>query len=101
MVFTEDLDEPPLTDEEARRILWPDSIIEIARNVQAIPPPGVEAVREKFRLGDFRFGEGREEKTLVVTGEKQLRSEHDVQVGLLKGGRPGTSSSGEDGGGKK
>ncbi|KAM6507888.1 hypothetical protein FSOLCH5_013087 [Fusarium solani] len=78
----EEIDEPPLTVEEARRILWPDEVIEA---VAPPPPPGVEGIREKFRAGDPAFEERLEEKTLVPTGDKQLRSEHDRRVGLLKG----------------
>ncbi|KAM5353271.1 hypothetical protein ACJZ2D_016829 [Fusarium nematophilum] len=77
-------DEPPLTVEEAHRILWPDDAEE--PTPCATPhPPEVEGIREKFRAGDPAFTDGLEEKTLVPTGDKQLRSEHDRRVGLLKG----------------
>ncbi|KAF5022667.1 hypothetical protein F66182_5285 [Fusarium sp. NRRL 66182] len=89
------IDEPPLTVEEAHRILWPDEAIQAAETPVSIPPAGVEGIREKFRAGDlaFDFDAGTEEKTLVPTGEKQLRSERDRQVGLLKGGQPSGGES--------
>ncbi|POR34990.1 Uncharacterized protein TPAR_04815 [Tolypocladium paradoxum] len=98
-VVTAAIDEPPLTDEEARRILWPESIDPDPPVSIAVAPPGAEGLREKFRVGDPSFSEGLEEKTLVVTGEKQLRSEHDRRVGMLKkdDGRPSTSGSKSDG----
>ncbi|KAF4338695.1 hypothetical protein FBEOM_7401 [Fusarium beomiforme] len=80
------IDEPPLTVEEANRILWPEEAIRASESPLSIPPSGIEGIREKFRAGDPAFDAGLEEKTLVPTGEKQLRSEHDRQVGLLKGG---------------
>ncbi|RFN55475.1 hypothetical protein FIE12Z_121 [Fusarium flagelliforme] len=81
-------DEPPLTVEEAHRILWPDDAIKASESPLPTLHPGTEGIREKFRAGDPAFHLGLEEKTLVPTGEKQLRSEHDRQVGLLKGGEP-------------
>ncbi|KAF5534960.1 hypothetical protein FMEXI_11041 [Fusarium mexicanum] len=80
------IDEPPLTVEEANRILWPEDAIRASESPLPIAPTGIEGIREKFRAGDPAFDAGLEEKTLVPTGEKQLRSEHDRQVGLLKGG---------------
>ncbi|KYK58117.1 hypothetical protein DCS_05130 [Drechmeria coniospora] len=71
--------EPTMTEEEARRILWPDSDPE---TTPAVVPRGTVGCREKFRPGDPSFS-GVEEKTLVVMGEKQLRSEHDRRVGLI------------------
>lgn len=82
------IDEPPLTVEEANRILWPEDAIRASELPLPIGPTGIEGIREKFRAGDPAFDAGLEEKTLVPTGEKQLRSEHDRQVGLLKGGDP-------------
>ncbi|CEI63869.1 unnamed protein product [Fusarium venenatum] len=82
------IDEPPLTVEEAHRILWPDDAIKASELPLPTAHPGAEGIREKFRAGDPAFHLGLEEKTLVPTGEKQLRSEHDRQVGLLKGGEP-------------
>ncbi|KAF4945840.1 hypothetical protein FGADI_11636 [Fusarium gaditjirri] len=79
------IDEPPLTVEEANRILWPEDAIRASESPLPISPTGIEGIREKFRAGDPAFDVGLEEKTLVPTGEKQLRSEHDRQVGLLKG----------------
>ncbi|KAH7256292.1 hypothetical protein BKA59DRAFT_391839 [Fusarium tricinctum] len=80
------IDEPPLTVEEAHRILWPDDAIQASESPSYTPSAGVEGIREKFRAGDPAFDAGLEEKTLLPTGEKQLRSEHDRQVGILKGG---------------
>lgn len=78
-IVTTEIDEPPLTEDEARRILWPEEAIE------AEPPaPMEEGLREKFRVGDLSMAEV-EDKSLVPTGDKQLRSEHDRRVGLLKG----------------
>ncbi|KAI1058219.1 hypothetical protein LB506_001147 [Fusarium annulatum] len=82
------IDEPPLTVEEANRILWPEDAIRASESPLPISPTGIEGIREKFRAGDPAFDAGLEEKTLVPTGEKQLRSEHDRQVGILKGGDP-------------
>ncbi|KAG6036488.1 hypothetical protein E4U41_005710 [Claviceps citrina] len=95
------VDEPAMTDEEARRILWPDPI------APDPPPPPIRLSlpsreggggqhREKFLAGDaLLFAHGLEDKTLVVTGDKQLRSELDRRKGLLKKG-----SGDEDGGGR-
>ncbi|KAK7409361.1 hypothetical protein QQX98_008486 [Neonectria punicea] len=88
VIQTEEIDEPPLTVEEANRILWPESAIQAVSPPITSPPPGVEGQREKFRVGDPALAEGLEEKTLVPTGDKQLRSEHDRRVGLLKGKDP-------------
>ncbi|KAH6885274.1 hypothetical protein B0T10DRAFT_92108 [Thelonectria olida] len=92
---TEEIDEPPLTEEEARRILWPDEAIEAVESPITGPPIGVEGLREKFRVGDLSLAEGLEDKTLVPTGEKQLRSEHDRRVGLLKGKGDDSEESGK------
>ncbi|KPM36337.1 hypothetical protein AK830_g10235 [Neonectria ditissima] len=88
VIQTDVIDEPPLTVEEANRILWPESAIQAVSPPIANPPPGVEGQREKFRVGDPALSEGLEEKTLVPTGDKQLRSEHDRRIGLLKGKDP-------------
>ncbi|KHO01332.1 uncharacterized protein MAM_00333 [Metarhizium album ARSEF 1941] len=83
---TVDIEEPPtpMTDEEARRILWPDTIIAESSTPFSLPPPGMKAIREKFRAGNRLFAEALEDKTLVITGDKQLRSELDQRIGLLK-----------------
>jgi hypothetical protein len=78
------IEEPPMTDEEARRILWPDPITPESPTPLRIPSPEVEGIREKFRMGDPSFMEALEDKTLVITGDKQLRSELDRRIGLLK-----------------
>ncbi|RDA88335.1 hypothetical protein CP532_5586 [Ophiocordyceps camponoti-leonardi (nom. inval.)] len=116
---------PPMTDEEVRRILWPDVLSPepeprkqgINRNsyshrrssrnmnnsrINKLDEKGEDGggegeeetssaparrpgggPREKFLMGDAAFAE---EKMLVVTGEKQLRSDHERRVGLLVGG---------------
>ncbi|KAI5467945.1 hypothetical protein BGZ63DRAFT_40186 [Mariannaea sp. PMI_226] len=94
---TEDIDEPPLTEEEARRILWPDEAIKAVESPISAPPLGVEGLREKFRVGDLALVKSLEDKTLVPTGEKQLRIEHDRRIGLLKSKE---DAPGEDGEGK-
>ncbi|KAF4464129.1 hypothetical protein FALBO_9042 [Fusarium albosuccineum] len=94
----ENVDEPPLTVEEARKILWPDEAIEASAPPTPHPPPGVEGIREKFRAGDPAFGDDLEEKTLVPTGDKALRSEHDRRVGLLKGDEASDGCGGRRGG---
>jgi hypothetical protein len=94
LMSTEDIYEPPMTEEEARRILWPDHLVVTPPSERGAVLPGVEGLREKFRVGDISFIEGLEDKTLVKTETKQLRSDHDQRVGLLKeDGRPSSSSS--------
>lgn len=87
---------PPLevlTEEEARRIIWPDSPVpspgEETREGEAStltdPPPlymdgaEPEGAKEKFRAEDALFTEG---KVLSVVETKQLTAEHDVYVGM-------------------
>lgn len=91
--------EPPLTDEEARRILWPDAVNaedeERERRRKAAsgtPPPDV--VREKFRFEDRSLMEGLEDKSLKRPEEKQLRSEAEKTVGLHKGRPPENAEAG-------
>lgn len=94
VTLTEDIDEPPLTEEEAHRILWPEAAIRAVSSPMIVqPPPGVEGIREKFRVGDFSLLEDLEEKTLIPAGDKTLRSEHDRRVGLLKDKDDGGGSS--------
>ncbi|KAK1237123.1 hypothetical protein MKX07_006002 [Trichoderma sp. CBMAI-0711] len=94
LVSTEDIEEPPMTEEEARRILWPDHMVVTPPPQRGAVPPGVEGLREKFRVGDISFIEGLEDKTLAKTETKLLRSDHDERAGLLKqDGRPSSSSS--------
>ena len=102
VIMTEDIDEPPLTEEEARNILWPESAIRAICPPITSPPPGVEGLREKFRVGDPAFAlEGLEEKTLVPIGDKQLRSEHDRRVGILKPKGGASDGTGEGSTGSK
>ncbi|KAG8406644.1 hypothetical protein J3458_020985 [Metarhizium acridum] len=87
------IEEPLMTDEEARRILWPDPIVSESPTPTKPPSPGVEVIHEKFRVGDPSFVVALEDKTLVITGDKQLRSELDRRIGLSKKGdnRPNSS----------
>ena len=87
-----------LTEEEARRIIWPDSplpepepdvelsdikgknpIVVMAPSNGRAPLP--EGSREKFRAEDALFTE---EKMLCVMDTKQLTIEHDNYVGMHK-----------------
>lgn len=83
-VTTAMVDEAPMTDEEAARILWPASLYPDPPASMAMPPAGTEGLREKFRKGDACFAEGLEEKMLVVMGQKKLSSDHDQRIGLTK-----------------
>ncbi|KAH6604415.1 hypothetical protein Trco_007861 [Trichoderma cornu-damae] len=94
LASTEDVFEPPMTEEEARRILWPDHLVVTPPPQRGAVPPGVEGLREKFRVGDISFIEGLEDKMLAKTETKQPRSDHDKRAALVKGdGRPSSSSS--------
>ncbi|KAM4063797.1 hypothetical protein HRG_006908 [Hirsutella rhossiliensis] len=101
-VMTAAADEAPMTDEEAARILWPPPLYPEPLAARAMPAASVEGIREKFRMGDVCFVEGLEEKMLVVMGQKQLRSDHDRRIGLVKKdaggggggcGRPATAAA--------
>lgn len=94
VISADDIYEPPMTEEEARRILWPDHLVVTPPPERGAITPGVEGLREKFRVGDISFIEGLEDKSLVKTETKQLQSEHDARLGLLKDdARPSSSSS--------
>lgn len=94
VVSAEDIYDPPMTEEEARRILWPDHLVVTPPPERGAVSPGVEGLREKFRVGDISFIEGLEDKTLIKTETKQLQSDHDTRMGLLKDdARPSSSSS--------
>ncbi|KAF6834257.1 hypothetical protein CPLU01_05068 [Colletotrichum plurivorum] len=67
-----------MTDEEARRVLWPEEQT-WATTSEGIPEG--EGMREKFRVGDPAF---REDKMLLGAEEKQLRQDRDRRVGLLR-----------------
>ncbi|KAF6801160.1 hypothetical protein CMUS01_15483 [Colletotrichum musicola] len=67
-----------MTDEQARRVLWPD---ELARGTTSEGMPEGEGMREKFRAGDPAF---REDKMLLGAEDKQLREDRDRRVGLLR-----------------
>ena len=73
-----------MTHEEAQRILWPDEPAQPARFSAQNVSPGVEGLREKFLAGDTIFTEALEAKSLVLSGEKQLMSEHDHRIGALE-----------------
>lgn len=88
-----------LTEEEARRIIWPDSPVhspvpspqreengEGSSSTPSEPPPlyigggaEPEGAREKFRAEDALFTE---EKVLSVVETKQLTVEHDAYLGM-------------------
>ncbi|ATY59037.1 hypothetical protein A9K55_002542 [Cordyceps militaris] len=76
-----DLYEAPMTEEEARRILWPDDYDEEPATPRAAPYPVQDqsnnsaALREKFLLGDGLVMEGLEDKTLILMNEKRLLKE--------------------------
>lgn len=84
VTYTEYVEEPPLTDEEARRILWPDAEDDDSSSITPPPPSVGEGLREKFRFGDKSLAEGLEDKSLAVTEDKQLLSEHEHALGHLK-----------------
>ncbi|KAF6802868.1 hypothetical protein CSOJ01_11292 [Colletotrichum sojae] len=67
-----------MTDEEARRVLWPN---ELARETSSEGVAEGEGMREKFRVGDTAF---REDKMLLGAEDKQLREVRDRRVGLLR-----------------
>lgn len=87
-----------LTEEEARRIIWPDSPVPPSGplprgessgcSASSEPPaldigePEPEGAREKFRAEDALFTEG---KVLSVIETKQLTVEHDVYLGMHRG----------------
>ena len=92
--ITQSVSEVPLTREEAERILWPDAQQEDDPPAVQLPPSAVEGSREKFLGGDLSFVTGLEDKTLLVSGDKQLSSDLHERVGFDKpDGRPGSSSS--------
>lgn len=84
VVYTEYIDEPPLTDEEARRILWPDNDDQEHMSSPTSPVPPEEGLREKFRFGDEAFAECFEDKSLAVPEDKHLLSEQERTGALLK-----------------
>ncbi|KAG6003155.1 hypothetical protein E4U21_002309 [Claviceps maximensis] len=69
------VEESPMTDEEARRILWSDSIAPEPLRPITLVSPEIGGHREKFLAGDPFFTNGLEDKTLVVTGNGDLRGE--------------------------
>ncbi|KAI9163957.1 hypothetical protein HJFPF1_05592 [Paramyrothecium foliicola] len=93
--------EVPMTDEEARRILWPDAAVEEAAiPIVVRPPPGLEGSREKFRAGDIPLSHEPEEKSLVFDTAKQLRSDREWRVGLLKNDSKATATTASRNSGK-
>ncbi|KAJ3473448.1 hypothetical protein NLG97_g10302 [Lecanicillium saksenae] len=72
-----DLYEAPMTDEEARRILWPDDYDEPATPRAATHSQAQidQSLREKFLLDDGLVTEGLEDKTLILVNEKRLLNE--------------------------
>lgn len=96
------IEEAPMTHEEAQRILWPDPIIPGEPEVPITISPDEPGQREKFLWGDMSFAEGLEDKTLLVAEDKQLRSEHEERIGLLKKApdQPESASGNSGNGGK-
>lgn len=73
-----DLYEAPMTDEEARRILWPDDCDDepaTPRAAHPAPDKVDQSVRDKFLLNDRLVTEGLEDKTLMLINEKRLLDE--------------------------
>ncbi|TQV98066.1 hypothetical protein IF1G_03809 [Cordyceps javanica] len=72
-----DLYEAPMTDEEARRILWPDDHDEptTPRAAHRAPEQIDHGLREKFLLDDGLVTEGLEDKTLMRINDKRLLGE--------------------------
>jgi hypothetical protein len=89
--------EAPMTHEEAQRILWPDEFTQKPRFPAQTVPPGVEGLREKFLAGDTIFNDALEAKSLVLTGERQLRSER-IGVSEEDAGAVSSGSSKAQGG---
>jgi hypothetical protein len=71
-----------MTDEEALRIIYAHMPPEVPV-VQV--SSGEEGLREKFRAGEIPLGQRVEGKTLIIENDKQLRTDHDRRIGLLKG----------------
>ncbi|KEY68588.1 hypothetical protein S7711_05772 [Stachybotrys chartarum IBT 7711] len=88
-------EEPPMTEQEAHRILWPEAAIQAVSPTVPSTPSCPEESREKFLAGEVFFEGAVENKTLVRINEKQLQSDHEWRIGLIKKtDRPPTSRSG-------
>jgi hypothetical protein len=84
-----------MTEQEAHRILWPEAAIQAVSPTVPPTPSCPEESREKFLAGDVFFEGVVENKTLVRINEKQLQSDHEWRIGLIKKtDRPPTSRSG-------
>ncbi|KAG5966389.1 hypothetical protein E4U58_002537 [Claviceps cyperi] len=81
------LEESPMTNEEARRILWPDSDTPDSPGPVRLIAPGNERQREKFLAGDVFLTSrgGLEDKTLV--GEEDRAGHLLGEMGLRAGVR--------------
>ncbi|KAL0937537.1 uncharacterized protein CTRU02_207268 [Colletotrichum truncatum] len=78
---SDDLSPSSIGDEEAQRILWPDSPSP-GPSTRPLRPMGSECgMREKFRRSDPAFVE---EKMLLEAEDKQLGVERDRRVGLVR-----------------
>lgn len=96
----------PMTEEEARQILWPDqppdprhhdgTVGYATANGERAPPqppplrlaapvPREEGGGEKFLAGELAVVQAVEEKALVVLGDKNLRGELDCRRGITSG----------------
>ncbi|KAG6098107.1 hypothetical protein E4U30_008358 [Claviceps sp. LM220 group G6] len=80
------LEEAPMTNEEARRILWPDSDTTDSLGPVRLIAPGNERQREKFLAGDVFLTSrgGLEDKTLVggEDGAGHLLGEIGLRAGV-------------------
>lgn len=76
--------EPLMTDEEARRILWPEEYDEPATPRVAVSGNSDDtrqdsALREKFLLNDGLVSEGLGDRTLILVNEKRLVDENNIK----------------------
>lgn len=89
---------PPMTVEEAHRILYPDdydsprtpralSMSHGEGNGGGLDAPGTAAQREKIRLRDKVLTSALEDKTLVLVNEKHLLAENARRVSVPSGSR--------------
>lgn len=85
-------EEEPMTEEEAARILWPDSYDQptLTPNTPTTVPEGL---REKFRVNDQSFSEGSENKTLLTSESRELRQQAMIPGKKLVSAGPSNSRS--------
>ncbi|KAH7390173.1 hypothetical protein BKA64DRAFT_645099 [Cadophora sp. MPI-SDFR-AT-0126] len=79
----EEVDEIPMSEEEARRILWPDAIsAQVSSPIIRVRGNGRDQAsgnNEKCLVGDVVHIE---DKVRIVDGDKHLRDEKDMALGL-------------------